>query len=90
MKSQKFQTISKETTIKYLSELGILDSEVFVSRQYLHDQAVRLGATSCISIRGGVVDLYFDKNDQLVGTSTQSIKSFQKYRGPQNVEFKFI
>jgi hypothetical protein len=49
----------------------------FTESKFLDDEAVKLGAILCISVRDAV-NFNFDKNGRLIGTSTDSIKSFRK------------
>jgi hypothetical protein len=51
----------------------------FTEPRFIDDEAIKLGTVLCISVRDSV-NFNFDRDGNLVGTSTDSIKSFIKAR----------
>ena len=81
----------KKRMMKRFQDLGILDPEIFVSKKFLNEQAVKAGASMSFSVCGGAIDFYLNEAGELVGHATTSAKSWKKYRGPKPIKkFKVI
>jgi hypothetical protein len=74
-------------TLRKLKEF--LDStgtqySTFTKKVYMDDNAVKLGATTCICVRNAV-SFYFNKQGELLGTGTDAIRSWMEAKRRQRL-----
>lgn len=65
----------KAKLLKLFTSMGMSHWSDFSDPQYIHGDAVKAGAASCIAL--GNLDFNFDKQDNFIGINTDAIRSFK-------------
>lgn len=64
-----------DNTMDMIQSLQI-EAKTYTKKQFMCDEAVKAGAKVCVSLRG-VLDYYFDKKGDFLGTSTEARNSWR-------------